>query len=151
MQRARQAALRIWFRTMAVLVLIAGFGFSNSPVVRRLLLDIKLMPLDYAILAVLLSIPFLLRRQRSGWAFIMTIATIILAAVAIGFSAFPNIMVSSLHPAWNLTIRNASSSPYTLTVMSWLALTIVPIVLLYQGWNYWVFKQRIQAHKIGHY
>ncbi|GER88076.1 cytochrome c oxidase assembly protein [Dictyobacter vulcani] len=151
MQRARQAALRIWFPTMAVLMLIAGFGFSDSPVVRRLLLDIRLMPLDYVILAVLLSIPFLLRRQRSGWAFIMTIATIILAAVAIGFSAFPNIMVSTLHPAWNLTIRNASSSPYTLTVMSWLALTIVPIVLLYQGWNYWVFKQRIQAHKIGHY
>jgi cytochrome d ubiquinol oxidase subunit II len=52
-------------------------------------------------------------------------------------------MVSSLNPDWSLTIYNASSSPYTLRTMSIIALIFVPIVLLYQGWNYWVFRERI--------
>ena len=54
-------------------------------------------------------------------------------------------LVSSLDPRFSLTIYNASSTPYTLTVMSWVALAFVPIVLIYQGWTYWVFRHRIQA------
>jgi cytochrome d ubiquinol oxidase subunit II len=60
-------------------------------------------------------------------------------------------MVSSLNPTWNLTSQNASSSPYSLTVLSWIGLTIVPIVLLYQAWNYYIFRQRIQPNHVGHY
>jgi len=52
-------------------------------------------------------------------------------------------MVSSLNPDWSLTIYNASSSPYTLQVMSIVALIFVPIVLAYQGWTYWIFRDRI--------
>ncbi len=52
-------------------------------------------------------------------------------------------MVSSLNPAWDLTIYNASSTPYTLGIMSIVALIFVPIVLLYQGWTYWIFRKRI--------
>ncbi|GCE19082.1 cytochrome d ubiquinol oxidase subunit II [Dictyobacter kobayashii] len=151
MARAEQAAQRLWLPTVVLFLLFVAYGFSNSAVFHRLLLDAKMMPLGYAMLAALVSIPLLMKRHHSGWAFIMTTVTIVLAALTIGFGSFPNIMISSLNPAWTLTIRNASSSPYTLTVMSWLGLTIVPIVLLYQGWNYWVFKQRIQPHKIGHY
>jgi cytochrome d ubiquinol oxidase subunit II len=54
-------------------------------------------------------------------------------------------MVSSLDPAWSLTIYNASSTPYTLKVMSIVALVFVPVVLAYQGWTYWVFRGRIGA------
>jgi cytochrome d ubiquinol oxidase subunit II len=56
---------------------------------------------------------------------------------------YPRLMVSSLNPDWSLTIYNASSSHYTLTVMSIVAAIFVPIVLLYQGWSYWVFRERI--------
>ncbi len=52
-------------------------------------------------------------------------------------------MVSSLSPDWSLTIYNASSNPYTLKVMTIIALTLVPIVVIYQGWTYWVFRGRI--------
>jgi cytochrome d ubiquinol oxidase subunit II len=52
-------------------------------------------------------------------------------------------MPSSLNPDWSLTIYNASSSDYTLRVMSIVALIFVPLVLAYQGWNYYVFRQRI--------
>ncbi|HEY6018483.1 MAG TPA: cytochrome d ubiquinol oxidase subunit II, partial [Candidatus Paceibacterota bacterium] len=50
-------------------------------------------------------------------------------------------------PAWSLTIYNASSSQYTLGVMSVVALIFVPLVLAYQGWTYYVFRKRISTHK----
>jgi cytochrome d ubiquinol oxidase subunit II len=49
-------------------------------------------------------------------------------------------------PAFSLTIAEAASSPYTLEVMSWVALFGTPAVLIYQGWTYWVFRQRIAVH-----
>jgi len=52
-------------------------------------------------------------------------------------------MVSSTDPAFNLTIYNAASGAYTLSVMSKIALVMVPIVLLYQGWSYWVYRKRL--------
>jgi cytochrome d ubiquinol oxidase subunit II len=56
---------------------------------------------------------------------------------------FPRILISTLNPAWNLTIYNASSTPYTLKVMSIVALIFVPIVLVYQIWTYWIFRKRV--------
>jgi len=52
-------------------------------------------------------------------------------------------MVSSLNPQWSLTIYTASSTPYTLRLMTIVAAIFVPIVLLYQGWTYWVFRERV--------
>ena len=79
-----------------------------------------------------------------------------MAAVTIAFSVvmvfailFPRVMVSSLNPEWSLTIYNAASTPYTLTVMTTVALIFVPIVLIYQGWTYWVFRKRIESTPAG--
>jgi cytochrome d ubiquinol oxidase subunit II len=58
---------------------------------------------------------------------------------------YPRVMVSNPIPANSLTIYNASSSPYTLMVMTVVALIFVPIVLVYQGWSYWVFRKRLTA------
>ena len=57
-------------------------------------------------------------------------------------------MVSSIDAAYNLTITNASSQQYTLTVMTIVAVIMTPIVLLYQGWTYWVFRKRISTSMI---
>ena len=57
-------------------------------------------------------------------------------------------MVSSIDAAYNLTVYNASSQEYTLTVMTWVAVIMTPIVLIYQGWTYWVFRKRIAVHHI---
>jgi cytochrome d ubiquinol oxidase subunit II len=86
---------------------------------------------------------FLLNKMRNGWAFIMTSLTILLTTVALFMGLFPRVMVSSTNPEWSLTIYNASSSPYTLQIMTIVAGIFVPIVLLYQGWTYVVFKKRI--------
>ena len=58
-------------------------------------------------------------------------------------SLFPDVMPSSTDVANSLTTANASSTPYTLKVMTWVAVGLTPFVVLYQGWSYWVFRQRI--------
>ncbi|MBN1218331.1 MAG: cytochrome d ubiquinol oxidase subunit II, partial [Anaerolineae bacterium] len=91
----------------------------------------------------LLAAGWFIHHNRPGWAFVMNCLTIAFSTLTIFIALYPRVMVSSLNPAWSLTIYNASSSPYTLTVMSFVALIFVPLVLVYQGWTYWVFRQRI--------
>ncbi|MBN7533773.1 cytochrome d ubiquinol oxidase subunit II [Mycobacteroides abscessus] len=88
------------------------------------------------------------RISRDGWAFTCTCLTVVAVVALLFGSLYPNLIVSSLDPAYNLTIVNASSSPYTLKVMSWAAAITAPVVLVYQGWTYWVFRQRISAEQI---
>ena len=84
-----------------------------------------------------------LTTKKYGLAFICS--SLAIAFTTAGFFAglFPRLMVSSLDPAWSLTIYNASSSPYTLSIMTVAALCLVPVVLIYQGWTYWIFRKRI--------
>lgn len=93
----------------------------------------------------LLGAGLFVHRGQTGWAFTLTCLAIALSVVTIFMSLYPRVMVSSINPDWSLTIYNASSTPYTLTVMSIVALIFVPIVLVYQGWTYWVFRHRITA------
>jgi cytochrome d ubiquinol oxidase subunit II len=95
----------------------------------------------------LLTTIFFINRKSEGWAFIMTALHIVLTQVAFFLLMFPRVMISSLNPDWSLTIYNASSSQYTLTVMSIVALIFVPIVLAYQGWTYYMFRKRITTKK----
>ena len=85
-----------------------------------------------------------LSQKKDGWAFGMVAISIALFLINIFFALFPRVMVSSLNDAWSLTIQNAASSPYTLQVMTIVALIFTPIVLIYQGWSYWVFRKRIE-------
>jgi cytochrome d ubiquinol oxidase subunit II len=85
--------------------------------------------------------------NREGRAFAFGAMTIVTAVATLWFALHPFVMPSSTDPANSLTIENASSTDYTLGIMSWAALAIVPLVLAYQGWTYWVFRRRItRAH-----
>jgi cytochrome d ubiquinol oxidase subunit II len=84
-------------------------------------------------------------RGREGWAFAGSALTIGLAVVALFVALFPDVMPSSTNPAYSLTVENAASTPYTLTIMTWVAVIFTPIVLLYQGWTYWVFRRRVSV------
>jgi cytochrome bd ubiquinol oxidase subunit II len=88
------------------------------------------------------------RLQREGWAFIGTALTIALAVATLFTALFPDVMPSTTSDAYSLTVHNASSSPYTLRIMSWVALVFTPLVLIYQGWTYWVFRRRIGVKDI---
>ena len=96
---------------------------------------------------VLLVTGYFLNRKMEGWAFIMTALNIVLTQITFFTMTFPNVMLSSTNPDWSLTIYNASSSQYTLTVMFIIALIFIPIVLAYQGWTYYMFRKRIIADK----
>jgi cytochrome bd ubiquinol oxidase subunit II len=88
------------------------------------------------------------RLRHEGWAFIGTAFTIGLAVVALFLNLYPNVMPSSTNAAFNLTINNASSTDYTLTIMTVVAVIFTPLVLLYQGWSYWVFRKRISSARV---
>lgn len=85
---------------------------------------------------------------REGWSFALSGVTIAAVVAMLFLTLFPNVMPSSLDDAWNLTVTNASSSPYTLKIMTWCAGVATPLVLLYQGWTYWVFRKRIGTQHI---
>jgi len=81
-------------------------------------------------------------------AFGLMAATIMLAVASILAALYPNVMPSTTDPAFSLTIENASSSNYTLQVMTWVAVATMPLVLAYQGFTYWVFRRRITRESI---
>ncbi|MFB7779949.1 cytochrome d ubiquinol oxidase subunit II [Streptomyces bauhiniae] len=88
-------------------------------------------------------------RVREGWAFALSGVTIAAAVAMLFLSLFPNVMPSTLDADWSLTVTNASSSPYTLKIMTWCAVIAAPLVMLYQAWTYWVFRKRIGTHHIA--
>ncbi|MDM7831683.1 cytochrome d ubiquinol oxidase subunit II [Cellulomonas edaphi] len=87
------------------------------------------------------------RARREGRAFVASAVTIVAAVVLIFGSLFPDVM-PALDPANSLTVTNASSTHYTLVVMTWVAVILTPLVLLYQGWTYWVFRKRVSTAHI---
>jgi cytochrome d ubiquinol oxidase subunit II len=140
-ERARTTARKVWFQVVVLgfLVLISSNFTTN--IQARLGVYKGLIPI-FAIVAILLA-GFFIRRKMEGWAFAMTGLAITLTLVTEFMILFPRVMVSSLNPKWSLTIYNASSSPYTLKVMTIVGLIFIPIVLIYQGWSYWIFRKRI--------
>ncbi|MEV6395347.1 cytochrome d ubiquinol oxidase subunit II [Streptomyces sp. NPDC051907] len=90
-----------------------------------------------------------IKAGREGWSFAFSGVTIVAAVAMLFLAMFPNVMPSSLNEEWSLTVSNASSSPYTLKIMTWCAGIAAPLVMLYQGWTYWVFRKRIGTQHIA--
>ncbi|MBM7771135.1 cytochrome d ubiquinol oxidase subunit II [Actinokineospora baliensis] len=85
---------------------------------------------------------------REGQAFAALGAAVVATVVALFGALYPNVLPSTLDPAYSLTVADTASSPYTLEVMSWVALFGTPAVLIYQGWTYWVFRKRVSTAHI---
>ncbi len=148
LERAYAIANRLWLPVVALILLFVGAGYFATDIFNRLGINPGVAPVAAA--GALLASGWFVRQRQSGWAFTMTGLTIALATLSVFQGLFPRVMISSLNPDWSLTIYNASSSPYTLGVMSWVALGFVPVVLIYQIWNYWVFRQRVGHLTAGH-
>ncbi|MET3719735.1 MULTISPECIES: cytochrome d ubiquinol oxidase subunit II [unclassified Arthrobacter] len=102
------------------------------------------------ILAVVAAVAawFLARRGAEGRAFMAMGAFLLLGSASIFGAVFPVVLPSTLDPAFDLTIANASSSDYTLGLMSVAAAVGLPLVIVYQAWTYWVFRRRVSAAHI---
>ncbi|MEN8242689.1 MAG: cytochrome d ubiquinol oxidase subunit II [Chloroflexota bacterium] len=128
----------------------AAVVFVGSLVVSFFALDFSaelgiLTIVPFLALAAILLAGYFIGKKQFGWAFGMTASTILFSVVTHFLYLYPNVMFSTTNPDWSLTIYNASSSDYTLTVMSWVALIFVPVVLAYQAWTYYTFRKRISA------
>lgn len=97
----------------------------------------------FLILSVLFSL-----RGKDGWAFTAGVVTILMAVLMLFSALFPNVLPSTTDPAFSLTVKNASSTPYTLQIMTWTAVIAMPLVLAYQAWTYWVFRKRVRRSTI---
>ncbi len=89
-----------------------------------------------------------LEKGREGQAFAALGVVIAASIVGLFGALYPNVLPSTLDPAFSLTVAETASSPYTLSVISWVALFGTPAVLVYQGWTYWVFRKRVSAAHI---
>jgi cytochrome d ubiquinol oxidase subunit II len=143
-ERVNAFAKKLWIGASVLYVALGVFtyvaGFWARGVVNPGIIPI-------AAVVVLLVAGYFINNKMEGWAFIMVALNIVLTQVTFFSMTFPNVMLSTTNPAYSLTIYNASSSQYTLTVMSIVALIFVPIVLAYQGWTYYMFRKRISTDK----
>ncbi len=139
--RSLSAAARLWIPAAVLVTAFTVGGYFVTDMYTRLGLLPGLVPLGAALAS--LAAGWSVRARRAGRAFGMTGLSIALLVATIFVGLYPRVMPSSLNPDWSLTIYSASSSDYTLRVMSIVALIFVPIVLAYQAWNYYVFRQRI--------
>ena len=98
--------------------------------------------------AALIAAVFLIHRTREGWAFLLTATAIIAVTVTLFGSLYPDVLPSTTDPAFSLNTTNAASTPYTLTIMTWVAVVFTPVVVAYQAWSFWVFRRRIGAADI---
>ncbi|MBA8815447.1 cytochrome d ubiquinol oxidase subunit II [Microbacterium halimionae] len=144
---ARKLAVRSGVLTVVVAAVFLGWTIMSAWTGGAPLVGLAIV---CALLAAVLLIASVVAnlRDREGWAFGFGAFTVVFAVLTLWLSLFPNVMPSSTDPTFNLTIENASSTDYTLTIMSWAALIFLPLVLLYQGWTYWVFRKRVTRGRI---
>jgi cytochrome d ubiquinol oxidase subunit II len=140
-ERARSFALVAGVGTIVVMAVAVGW----QQIVRG-----NVWSMALGVIAVLLLIVSygLTRIGRDGWAF--SASGISTAALTTGWfaSIYPDVLPSTLDPAFSLNIENAASTSYTLVLMSWVALLFVPLILAYQAWTYWVFRKRVSVNHI---
>ncbi|KQM15328.1 cytochrome C oxidase assembly protein [Plantibacter sp. Leaf171] len=140
-ERARRLASRA-----GLLAIVLAASFLGWTVLAHFSLPVLILA---AIAAVsLISAWFANSRGLEGRAFALMAVTVAAAVLTLFTALFPAVMPASNDPANSLTIANASSTEYTLTVMSWTALIFLPLILAYQGWTYWVFRKRITRQHI---
>lgn len=143
--RARAEALagRSWPVVVVMAALLAIANYVYLDIFTKIGVNPGVMPIASA--AALLSVGYFLREKQFGWAFVLMGATILLSVATFFWFLHPNVMVSSTKEAYNLTVSNASASHKTLELMTIVAFIFVPMVLLYQGWSYWIFRKRLTA------
>lgn len=102
------------------------------------------VPVAVGVVAFLLA-GWFVGRRKSGLAFLFSAVTLVSLVALLFAGLYPRLLISTVNPAYALTIENAASSPYTLRVMTIVALIFLPVVVAYQGWTYRVFRRRVEG------
>lgn len=144
-ERARQAALKMYIATGVVIVLFVGLTAMYTDAFTKR--GPILIPI-YALAVVLYLLLFvLLRNKKEGFSFTVTGLIMILVTSSFFIALFPNVMISSIDIANNMTVYNSASGAYSLKLMTIVAAIMVPIVLCYTVWSYYVFRKRVTSEE----
>jgi cytochrome d ubiquinol oxidase subunit II len=144
--RARARALALKIGLVAAVAAVAFLGWTNAMLAE---FNGLVFGLSLIVASLWLAGLFAILKIREGWAFIFSAGTIATFVATLFYALYPRVMPSSLGSEFDLTISNASATENTLTVMSWVAVVMTPLVLIYQGWTYWVFRKRVSASQIS--
>ena len=142
-ERAKATAFKAWIVATVLTVAFVVWTFFATDILTKAGVN-GLIPAVLAALA-LLATGWLILTGKSGWAFVSGSLTVVFATIMVFAGLFPRILISTISPDYSLTIYNASSTPYTLTVMTVVAVIFVPVILAYQIWTYWVFRKRVET------
>ena len=137
--RDRSARLAPSFAWIAVAAVI---GFSVWTQVKRNHGPIP-TPLEVVAVLAMVAAAWSVREGHDGWAFTATTVAIAATVTSIFVALYPNLVVSSTNPAYNLTVAKTASGNYALDVMTIVAIIFTPLVLAYQGWSFYTFRARI--------
>ncbi|MDA8084707.1 MAG: cytochrome d ubiquinol oxidase subunit II, partial [Nitrospiraceae bacterium] len=99
----------------------------------------------------LLSVRFFLSGARYTGAFIASFFSLLSLILTGIVGLYPNLIPSSIDPKYSLTIFNTSSGSYTLTIMTIVALALIPVVIAYQAWVYRIFRGTVREDPSGGY
>ena len=141
LERARSTARRLSLLSAVLVFVFLLWTYVNAHSAGTTGIVPGVIPLSALGLAI--AVPFVVRSARDGLAFTATLLTIALVTATIFLNLYPRVLVSSTDKAYDLTIWNTSSTHYTLVVMTIVALVLTPVVVVYQGWTYYVFRHRI--------
>lgn len=144
-ERANSAALKVYGLTGVVVVLFMVFTYIDTGAFSDR--GTILVPL-YSVALVLYGLLFFfLKTKREGLSFTMTGLILVIVMASFFIALFPNVMISTMDPAFNISIAEAASGEYSLKIMTIVAFTMVPIVLAYTIWSYYVFRKRLTGDK----
>ncbi|MGH8877761.1 MAG: cytochrome d ubiquinol oxidase subunit II [Stackebrandtia sp.] len=135
---ARRTALRA-----GVITALAAVAFLIWTAVKHS--DTASITLSIAAAAALVAAIAAIAAGREGWSFAATAVTIAATVAALFTALFPDVMPSTVDAGYGLTAHGTASTPYTLKIMTIVAGIFTPLVLLYQGWTYWVFRRRLSV------
>jgi cytochrome d ubiquinol oxidase subunit II len=141
LERSRAAARSLSVVSAALVFAFLLWTYLNAVSAHARGIVPGVIPLSALGLAI--AVPFLVRGARDGWAFAATALSIALITATIFLNLYPRVLVSSTSKAFDLTVWSTSSTHYTLVVMTVVAFAFTPLVLLYQGWTYYVFRHRV--------
>jgi len=144
MENSKSVARKLWIPNVILLLFFSIASFfvtdilSKTGYIPELIFIVSILFLLYA--------GWQIKANNMGRAFVFTSGTIAAYFAAMFLLLYPRLMVSSLNPLYSLTIANSASGPNTLAAMSLIALIFLPLVLAYQGWSYWIFRNRVSEN-----
>jgi cytochrome d ubiquinol oxidase subunit II len=142
-ERAVRAAGTMWWVLLVVAAVFLVATWFSTNLYNNYLTYPALWIIVLVTLAALLGTRFFIAKKAIWKAWFASSLTIVGATLFGVAGLFPNLFPSSLDPAYSLTVFNSASSPLTLKIMLGVALTFVPIVIIYQVWSYYLFKDKI--------